>query len=73
MAKSTFFKGPKLLSLARQKANILSIDHNQMKLADLICKIQEQEGHTACFRTKKICSEMTCCWQASCGAQLSPH
>jgi len=39
-----------------------------VKLAELICRIQEKEGNPPCFRQKKRCKETSCCWQASCDA-----
>jgi hypothetical protein len=60
-------KGPKLFSLARKKALMLGIPQEKgVKLAELICRIQEQEGNTSCFRQREVCSQTTCCWQASC-------
>jgi hypothetical protein len=70
MAKEKFFKGPKLLSLAKQKALQLSLESDGMKLEELICKVQEKEGNPVCFRKKKTCTEVLCCWQASCGAEM---
>ena len=37
-----------------------------VKLAELICRIQEKEGNSPCFRKREVCSELSCCWQASC-------
>ncbi len=70
MAKKTFFKGPKLLSLARQKAGQLGVESAGLNLENLIHRIQEREGNAACFRKKKTCPEILCCWQASCGAKM---
>jgi hypothetical protein len=65
-------KGPKLFSLARKKALRLGVPQEKgVKLAELICRIQEQEGNPSCFRQREICSQTACCWQASCGAMLS--
>jgi hypothetical protein len=69
-AKEKFFKGPKLLSLAKQKALQVGLAGDGMKLEELICKVQEKEGNTVCFRKKKTCPETLCCWQASCGAEI---
>lgn len=70
MAKKVFLKGSKLFSLARKKALRLDLESKGLKLADLICKIQEKEGNSACFKQKEVCVEITCCWQASCGAKM---
>ena len=44
-------KGPKLFSLARKKALMLGVPQEKgIKLAELICRIQEQEGNPSCFR-----------------------
>jgi hypothetical protein len=70
MPKKTFFKGPKLLSLAKQKAAQYGLAGDGMKLEELVCKVQEKEGNSVCFRRKKKCPEVLCCWQASCGAEM---
>jgi hypothetical protein len=70
IAKEKFLKGQKLLSLAKQKANQIGLSSEGLKLEDLIRKLQEMEGFTACFRVKKSCPEMSCCWQASCGCKM---
>ena len=70
MAKIVYLKGSKLFSLARKKALRLDLESKGLKLAELICKIQEKEGNFSCFKQKEVCSEMTCCWQASCGANM---
>lgn len=70
MSKKTFFKGPKLLSLARQKAQQVGVEGKGMGLEELILKVQEKEGNPACFRRKKTCPEVLCCWQVSCGAEM---
>jgi hypothetical protein len=64
-----FKKGPKLFSLARKRALMLDVPQEKgVKLAELICRIQEKEGNPACFRQRQSCSELSCCWQASCTA-----
>jgi hypothetical protein len=70
MSRKKFFKGPKLLSLARQKAAQLGLESEGIKLGELICKVQEREGNPVCFRKKKTCPEILCCWQASCSAEM---
>jgi hypothetical protein len=70
MEKKIFYKGPKLLSIARQKARHLGVESAGLNLEDLIHRIQEKEGNATCFRKKKNCSEILCCWQASCGAKM---
>jgi len=70
MAKEKFFKGPKLLSLARRKARQAGLGSDGLKLEDLICRIQQKEGYTVCFRKKTSCPERSCCWQVSCGARM---
>lgn len=68
--KSKYLKGPALFALARRKAKDLELDSSSLKLAELIHKVQEKEGHTACFRRKETCPELACCWQLSCGAEM---
>ncbi len=65
-------KGPKLFSLARKKALILGVPQEKgVKLAELICRIQEQEGNSSCFRQRSSCSQTVCCWQASCNVLMT--
>lgn len=74
MAVQVFKKGPKLFSLARKKAITLGVPQEKgVKLAELINRIQEKEGNEICFRQKATCSQMGCCWQASCGAEMLPE
>jgi hypothetical protein len=71
MSTDVFKKGPKLFSLARKKAIALDIPQEKgIKLAELICRIQEKEGNESCFRKRPVCQETGCCWQASCGAEM---
>jgi len=70
MGKASFLKGSSLFAVARSKARLLGVDAGSMKMSDLIATIQEQEGHTVCFRSKKSCPESSCCWQLSCGAVM---
>ncbi|THB75510.1 MAG: SAP domain-containing protein [Desulfobulbaceae bacterium] len=70
MAKVKFMKGQALFALARKKATELGVDAKNLKLAELIHKVQIKEGHTACFRNSAECPELDCCWQASCGAKM---
>jgi hypothetical protein len=65
-------KGPKLFSLARKKALTLGVPQEKgVKLAELISRIQIKEGNAPCFRERQVCSEMGCCWQASCGVPMA--
>lgn len=71
MAGKTFLKGPKLFSLARKKALQFDIPQNKgVKLAELVCSIQVKEGNVPCFQRREICHELSCCWQASCTAEM---
>lgn len=71
MATNVYKKGPKLFSLARKKAISLGVPQEKgVKLAELICRIQETEGNDSCFRKRPTCNQTTCCWQASCGAEI---
>jgi hypothetical protein len=72
MSQKGYRKGPKLFSLARKKALILGIPQEKgVKLAELIARIQVQEGNMPCFRQRESCSETNCCWQASCDASMT--
>ncbi len=69
MLNKKYKKGPKLFSLARKRALTLEIPQEKgVKLAELICRIQEKEGNPSCFRRREVCSERDCCWQGSCSA-----
>lgn len=71
MAPKTYRRGPKLFSLARKKALRLDIpQHKGIKLSELICRIQEKEGNLPCYQQQDTCTQTTCCWQASCGAEM---
>ncbi len=71
MVKKGYLKGPKLFSLARKKALHFALPQNKgIKLAELICSIQEQEGNIPCFRRREVCQEKSCCWQASCNVKM---
>lgn len=71
MSRKIFLKGPKLFSLARKKALLLDIPQEKgIKLAELISRIQNKEGNEPCFKQRGVCAETSCCWQASCGAQM---
>ncbi len=72
MSEKKYKKGSQLFALARKKAHLLSIPQERgVKMADLICRIQEREGNTSCFQQQEACSQKGCCWQASCGAAMS--
>jgi hypothetical protein len=71
MVKEKFLKGSPLSAYARKKAVTLGLNGKGMKLADLVWVIQEKEGHTSCFKREKKCKQSDCCWQLSCGANMS--
>ena len=61
-----------MFSLARKKALALGVPQEKgVKLAELISRIQMKEGHSPCFRQREVCSQKSCCWQASCNALMS--
>jgi hypothetical protein len=69
MVDKKYRKGPKLFSLARKRALALGVPQEKgVKLAELICRIQDKEGNSPCFRQRERCAEKACCWQASCDA-----
>ncbi len=71
MPRKVFFKGPKLFSLARKKALRLDIPQEKgVKLEELIGRIQIKEGNVVCYKQQETCAELSCCWQASCSAQI---
>ena len=72
MSEKKYKKGSQLFALARKKAHLLGIPQGKgVKMADLICRIQVKEGNPSCFQQQKVCSQKSCCWQASCGAAMS--
>jgi hypothetical protein len=72
MTRKGYLKGPKLFSLARKKALQFDLPQTKgIKLAELICSIQEKEGNQPCFQRREICQQYTCCWQASCTARMT--
>ncbi len=72
MSEKKYKKGSQLFAFARKKAHALGIPQERGgRMADLICRIQEVEGNTSCFQQQEVCSQKTCCWQASCGAVMS--
>jgi hypothetical protein len=74
MSLKGYRKGPKLFSLARKKALRLGIPQEKgVKLAELIFRIQVQEGNPPCFQQRDNCSQTTCCWQASCNVSMTPE
>lgn len=71
MMQTGFKKGPKLFSVARKKALVLGVPQEKgVKLAELIGRIQIKEGHDPCYQKKESCSQIDCCWQASCNAHM---
>lgn len=71
MSRKVFLKGPKLFSLARKKALRLDIPQEKgIKLEELIGRIQLKEGNSVCYKKRDTCQEASCCWQASCTAQI---
>lgn len=65
-----FEKGLKLYATARSKSRQIGLDTGKIGLDELVWKIQEKEGNPPCFRRQKVCSQMMCCWQAACGAEM---
>lgn len=70
MKKDKYLTGSSLFALARTKARGLGIEPAGLKLEPLIQSIQNSEGHQSCFRKKTQCSELNCCWQRSCKAEM---
>jgi len=70
MKKDKYLIGSSLFALARSKARGLGIEPAGLKLEALIHAIQNNEGHQSCFRKQKQCSELSCCWQRSCKAEM---
>ena len=65
-----FLKGSQLFAFARKKATELGVRQERgISLTELIRRIQEAEGYQACFKTRDLCDQSTCCWRASCLAE----
>ena len=72
MSEKKFKTGSQLFAVARKKAHSLGVPLEECgKMADLICRIQVKEGNTSCFQQQEVCSQTSCCWQASCKAVMS--
>lgn len=51
----------------KAKAKKMGIKVNKLKKADLIRKIQSQEGNHPCFQTSDgSCDQKDCCWRDDC-------
>lgn len=51
----------------RQKAKQMGIMGKKYTKADLIRKIQIEEGNQPCFKSAKdSCEQMDCCWRKDC-------
>ncbi|MDR3629138.1 MAG: hypothetical protein P4L42_02250 [Desulfocapsaceae bacterium] len=51
----------------QKMAKELGINIQSLKKADLIRKIQTQEGYTPCFQMNTgPCDQMACCWRREC-------
>jgi hypothetical protein len=49
------------------KAKSLGIKPKKLKKADLIRKIQVEEGNSPCFQTNEpSCNQGDCCWRKDC-------
>jgi len=71
MSGKKFKKGSQLFALARKKANILGVPYETTeKMADLIRRVQVSEDNPPCFQQQEGCSQLSCCWQASCTAVM---
>ena len=69
MAKE-LLTGLQLYTFAKLKAKELGLPGSGEKMVALIHSVQEKEGHSPCFRNQQECSELSCCWQAACGAKM---
>jgi len=55
------------LTEVQAKAKKMGIKTNKLKKADLIRKIQTEEGNQPCFqRNDQFCEQMDCCWRDDC-------
>lgn len=49
------------------KAKKLGITTSRLKKADLIRKVQTEEGNCACYQMNSgTCDQMDCCWRKDC-------
>ena len=71
MSEKNFKKGSQLFALARKQADLLGVPYEKNgKMADLIRRIQASEDNPPCFQQQDVCSQNSCCWQASCTAVM---
>ncbi|MGI9536236.1 MAG: hypothetical protein ACR2PB_04140 [Desulfocapsaceae bacterium] len=70
MKKVKLLKGSPLFAMARSKARQHDIEPGNQKMVELIHAVQLKEGHQSCFRKNETCSELDCCWQLSCSAEM---
>lgn len=55
------------LTDVQEKAKLLGIETKKLKKADLIRKIQKEEGNAPCFQMNGYdCEEDDCCWRKDC-------
>jgi len=55
------------LSEVEKKAKNLGIrDTWRLSKKDLIKTIQNTEGFSQCFGTKRACDQLVCCWRSDC-------
>jgi len=54
------------LNSIRAKAKLVGVENPSSDKTELVRQVQTFEGFTACYKTKKECTVMNCCWRDEC-------
>jgi hypothetical protein len=53
-------------NMLKTKAKTVGVNNPSSDKTELIRQIQTAEGYTPCYKTKKECAIMNCCWRGDC-------
>ena len=54
------------LNAVKAKAKSAGVNNPSSDKTELIRQIQNTEGNTPCYKTKKECAFLNCCWRGDC-------
>jgi hypothetical protein len=54
------------LNAVKAKAKMAGVSSPSSDKTELIRQIQTVEGYTPCYKTKKECPVLNCCWRGDC-------
>ena len=54
------------LNTLKTKAKAVGVNNPSSDKTELVRQIQTAEGYTPCYKTKKECAVMNCCWRGNC-------